>query len=182
MHHQSNPMLFNLTTILLILAATTTALMAGLFYSWSVSVMPGLARINDKSFVDAMSAMNKAILNPLFLIPFMGTAFLLPVVAWMHYTTPVTPKFWLLLAAAITYIAGVIAVTMAGNVPLNNMLAAFSTEGASAQEIARQRTAFEGAWNRLNHIRTWFALLSVILVIIACVWKTEPVQQAVTNG
>jgi uncharacterized membrane protein len=181
MHHKPTTMICSITNVLLILTATTTALMAGLFYSWSISVMPGIARLSDKAFVDAMSAMNKAILNPVFLLPFLGTAILLPVITWMHYSTPLTPKFWLLLAAALVYLAGVMAVTMAGNVPLNNMLAAFSTDGASAQDIALKRTAFEGTWNRLNHIRSLCSTLTVVLVIIACIWKSEPVQ-AVTNG
>ncbi|WP_278021525.1 hypothetical protein [Flavobacterium ginsengisoli] len=45
-----------LTDIILIIAATFTALMAGLFFSYSVSVMLGLGKLNDKEFLNAMRA------------------------------------------------------------------------------------------------------------------------------
>jgi len=64
---------FNLINIILFLSVITTALMAGLFYSWSISVTPGLKNINDKSYLEAMQAMNKAILNPAFFAIFFGS-------------------------------------------------------------------------------------------------------------
>ena len=37
----------NFSNILLVIAATLTALVAGLFYAWSVSITLGLARVSD---------------------------------------------------------------------------------------------------------------------------------------
>ena len=42
-------------------------LIAGLFYAWACSVMPGLARTTDRTFVEAMHHMNQAIINPVLL-------------------------------------------------------------------------------------------------------------------
>jgi uncharacterized membrane protein len=165
--------MFTISKLVLLFAAVTTALMAGLFYAWSISVMPGIARLPDRGFLSAMQEMNRAILNPLFLLCFMGAAILLPVATFMQYSQPVSGRFWLLLLASIAYLAGVMGVTMAGNVPLNNMIDAFQIQSATAQELAKMRQDFEGPWNRLNTIRTLSVTLSVILVIAACLWRDK---------
>jgi uncharacterized membrane protein len=157
--------------LVLILTATVTALIAGLFFAWSCSVTPGLARIPDTMYIAAMQAMNRAILNPVFLICFAGNVVLLPLSAWLFYSTPVSTRFILLAAAAVVYLAGVFAVTIFGNVPLNESLDAFAIHTATPGEIAAQRLAFEKPWNTLNMIRTVASTVSVVLVIIACMSK-----------
>ena len=157
------------SNIVLVITATTTALIAGLFYAWSWSVTPGIGRLSDVEYVRAMQAMNDAILNPVFFATFLGTAVLLPICTYMHYTQPVSTRFWFLLAATIIYLIGVMGVTMGGNVPLNEALKAFDVDGASAQEIAAQRLKFEGPWNGLQGIRAFANFLSIVLVIIACI-------------
>ena len=41
----------------------TTGLMAGVYLAFSIAVMPGLARSEDRTYVEAMRGMNVAILN-----------------------------------------------------------------------------------------------------------------------
>jgi uncharacterized membrane protein len=163
-----NATTMTLSTILLVAAAVTTGLMAGLFSAWSYAVSPGLARVNDVTFITSMQAMNRAILNPVFLLCFLGTALLLPLNVYLHYRPSLPARFWLLLAAALLYIVGVIGITMGGNVPLNEALDAFRLETASPEEIARQRQVFEAPWNRLNAIRTVASLLAFGLTVAAC--------------
>jgi len=152
--------------MLLSLTAITTGLMAGLFFSWSFSVTPGLARLPDREYIAAMQSMNKAILNPVFFSCFFGAAILLPLSAFTQYQHPT--RFWLLLGASIMYIGGVIAVTARGNVPLNKALDIFDLRSAPVAEINRQRIAFETPWNKLSNIRTIASVLALLLVIIAC--------------
>ena len=149
-------------------AALTTALMAGLFYAYSCSVNPGLHRLSDTAYLAAMQSINRAILNPVFFVGFMGTAILLPLSTWVQYGQSVSSRFWFLLSATIVYLVGVIGVTMLGNVPLNEALDTFNLQTASPAEIATQRTAFEMPWNRLNMLRTVASILAIILVIFAC--------------
>jgi uncharacterized membrane protein len=159
--------------LVLILTATVTALIAGLFFAWSCSVTLGLARIPDVMYITAMQSMNRAILNPVFLTCFIGNVLLLPLSAYLFYSTPVSPRFILLASAAVVYLAGVFAVTIFGNVPLNESLDAFALRTASPADIAAQRIAFEKPWNTLNMIRTVASSLSVVLVIIACLSRTQ---------
>lgn len=156
------------TNIILALTTTTTALIAGLLYAYSCSVNIGLGQLPDAEYISAMQAINRAIQNPLFFISFMGTLFLLPLSTYLHYGQPVSTRFWLLLAATVVYILGVIGVTALGNVPLNNMLESFNLKAASLNDMAQQRSKFENAWNQFHTIRTWAAVLVLVLTIVAC--------------
>jgi len=160
--------MLKLANIVLVLAATSTALMAGLFYAWSCSVTIGLAKVPDTVYITSMQAMNRAIQNAAFFACFFGALLLLPLSAYLHYSSPVPGRCWCLVAASLLYAIGVFGVTVAGNVPLNEALDAFHLPSASAQEIAAQRARFEGSWNRLNLVRAIAGTLSVIMVIIAC--------------
>jgi uncharacterized membrane protein len=156
------------TNIILAMTTLTTALIAGLFYGYSCSVNIGLKQLSDINYILAMQSINTAIQNPAFFISFMGTLFLLPISTYLHYNPSDLNRFYLLLLATIIYLIGVIGVTFLGNIPLNNMLDKFNTQIADNEHIAQQRKAFETAWNSFHLIRTIAAILSLILVILAC--------------
>lgn len=165
--------MFNFQNISLFLAALATALAAGLFYSYSCSVNPGLARLGDREYLMAMQHINRAILNPVFCASFLGALVLLPLSAWLNYTTPVPVRFWLLAGAAVVYAVGLCGVTMFGNVPLNEMLDGFAIENASAADLAAKRLAFEGSWNSWHLIRTVSGVMSLALILAACIIDQE---------
>ena len=151
-----------------------TGLMAGLFYAWSISVKPGIARLSDGEYLAAFQAMNRAILNPAFFLVFFGAALILPVSSYLLYKASAGLSFQLTVAATALYIICVFAVTAAGNVPLNNRLEAFRVEDASTDELRTFRASIEGRWNRLNLIRTICSLAALILLIIACAHSAPP--------
>lgn len=162
--------------IALLIAAFTTALIAGLFYAYSCSVNAGLGRLPDAGYLAAMQAINREILNPLFFMSFMGTLILLPVSTWLQYGHPVSARFYLMLAATLVYAIGTFGVTVLGNVPLNNALDGFPIQSASPEMIHEQRELFEKPWNRLHSIRTIANAIALILVLLACVIKTETLK------
>lgn len=157
-----------MTTLILIIIATTTALIAGLFYGYTCSVNLGLGKLPDREYIAAMNAINAAILNPLFFISFMGTLLLLPLSAYLYYNTAYHTRFILLLTAALVYAFGVFGVTLFGNVPLNDALAKVNVLTASPKALSVQRAMFEGPWRLLHNIRTIANAVSLILVIIGC--------------
>ena len=152
--------------ILLVITATFTALMAGLFYAWACSVMVGFARLSDREFISVMQKTNRAIQNPVFFAAFFGAPIFLIISTVFHYNQ--SPPFALLLAATVIYTIGTFGVTIFGNVSMNNILDRFNLESATDEEIAQQRANFERRWNNLNHIRTVSSTIAVILVVIAC--------------
>ena len=157
------------SNVVLIFTLTCTALMAGLFYSYSCSVVPGLKLLPDAEYIASMQSINRAIQNPVFFICFIGTPLLLPISTYLNFFQPLTLRFWLLLISTILYLTGVFGVTVFGNIPLNNDLEKFKLINASSDTISLQRKIFEGRWNDLNVIRTLSSILSLILIIIACI-------------
>ncbi len=157
-----------MTTISLFLLVTALAsgLIAGLFYSYSCSVNPGLGALPDAHYLAAMQSINRAILNPVFFFSFMGTLLLLPLSTYQHFGTG--NRFYLLLGASLVYLIGTFGVTVVGNVPLNEALDKMSLTGASPQELAAHRLRFEAPWNRLHAIRMYASVLSFVLILLAC--------------
>lgn len=165
MRHQRTPSRVTPAYLLLLAATVDIALIAGLYYGWSCSVIPGLHRLDDGAYVEAMNAMDRAIINPVFFLSFFGAALLLPIGTYLHRGTP---RFLWLLAASAVYIVASLGVTMFGNVPLNDALGAVDPHAASAADLARHRAAFEGPWVRLHTVRTWATVASLALAVIAC--------------
>ena len=157
-----------MNTIILVITTLSSGLMAGLFYSWSISVTPGLAKVGDENYLQAFQSMNRAILNPAFFIFFMGLVILLPLLSYLYYQSPISAQFWYIISATVLYIVGTMAVTIFGNVPMNNTLEALQIKSMSPEQMASFRLGFEGKWNQLNMIRTICSSLAFISLIIAC--------------
>jgi uncharacterized membrane protein len=153
--------------IILVLAGTLTALVTGLYFGYSVSVNGGLHRLNDSEYVKAMQSINAVIQNPLFFVSFIGPVILLPLAAFLHRDAN-SIQFSLLLASSALYIAGSFALTLVGNVPLNQRLAKFDASKASGNEIVQARAGFEKPWNRLHAIRTIASIAATVLIFVAC--------------
>ncbi len=148
-------------------------LMAGLFFGWMVSVIPGLSSISDHSYIVTMQSINVAIVNPAFVIPFMLTPAVLALAGLLEYRAGNHRRGWLLGVAAVTYVVGVLGVTVGGNIPLNNSLDAFDLQAASATEIATQRAGYEGPWNRWHLVRTIANAVAFALAAAAALATTE---------
>ncbi len=156
-----------------ILSILSIALMSGLFYGWSISVIPGLAKINDLAYLQAFQSMNKAIINPFFFLAFIGSIILLSGLTIYTASTGMNQKFYLLLTACLLYVFGTIAVTFFGNVPLNNQLEILQLNELSSSELENFRNIFESKWNFLNTIRTISSLIALILLLLSCFIKSQ---------
>lgn len=160
-----------MTTLVLIITAVLTALIGGLFYAYSCSVVLGLGKLSDMEYLKAMQSINREILNPVFFMSFMGTVFLLPVSTFLFRGQQ--PVFIFLLLGTLAYLIGVFGVTVVGNVPMNDGLDKFDISGSTAEALRQMRENFENRWNLLNNIRTVFSVISIILVVCACIWNKE---------
>jgi uncharacterized membrane protein len=136
-----------LRTPFLLAALVAAGLQAGTYYVWACGVMPGLARTDDRTFVNTINGVNQAIVNPAFMITFLGTPLL--AVAAVATSSPAA-RPWTIAAAVLAI--GTVVVTVAGNVPLNNAIGA-STSTVDT-DVAAARAAFEDAWVRWNMLRT----------------------------
>lgn len=157
----------NIKNISLFLSIITTALSAGLFYGWVVSVIPGTKKISDQAYLQAMQSINREILNPGFFSIFFGAALLLVIATFFQYKFSVDTTFYLLLSAMLIYIIGTIGVTMFGNVPLNNYVEALDLTAFTAVDFKEARDVYEAKWNQLNLVRTVAAVISFSLLVFS---------------
>ncbi len=157
---------WNARSIFLLLSTITTALSAGIFYAWVVSVIPGTKRISDQAYLETMQSINREILNPGFFVIFLGSVILLVISTAIEYKFKTQGAFYFVLSATLVYIFGTVGVTMFGNVPLNNMVDAMDLSSFSSQDFKNARIAYEDQWNNLNLVRTIAALLAFVLMLL----------------
>ena len=154
---------FNVTSLLI--STFLTGLTAGLCFTWTNAVTPGIGRLDNLGFLQAFQAMNRAIINPTFLIVFMGPFFVHIANIYLFRTAP-TNLLWIIIAAAILYIGGLVIVTIIGNVPLNEILDKVDLNQASPEELKNLRNQFEGKWNQFHLIRTITTSISFMLLLV----------------
>lgn len=156
------------STIALLIATICVGLMAGLFFAYSFSVMPGLSRLDDYQYLSSMQSINRAILNPVFFAVFFGVLIALPLATYFAYAAqPGTTAFWLLLAAILIYGVGVFLVTVMGNIPINEALDVVDLSGATKETLNSHRQLFETRWVPLNFVRTACSLAAFICTLLA---------------
>lgn len=156
-----------LANIVLIAAGTLTGLLAGLLYAFVVAVVPALRSIKPTAHISAAQSINAKIINPVFMLSFLGPVVLLPLAAFLHRDTP---QFVPLVAASILDIIGAVGVTIGGNVPLNEKLDKVDVTRLSEAEADQIRNDYQGPgsrWMRLHAIRTLAATAATVLVFVA---------------
>lgn len=161
-------------TILLSSAVIGAGLVAGLFYGWAVSVNPGLRRVSDTTYVTTMQNINRAIINPLFLIPFLGIPVILAAATVSQFRAGDTRRGWYLASATAVYLLGVLGITVGGNIPLNNALDSFDLATASEQALATRRKTYETPWVRWHNVRTVASVMSFSLAAVAAIISADP--------
>jgi uncharacterized membrane protein len=154
--------------VLVVVTTVGAAIMAGLLFAFSSFVMRALAQLPPASGMDAMQRINLLIVNPLFLLVFVGTA--IGAIALLLGAAPFRGTGQrLVLCGALCYLLGVIGVTAAFNIPLNNVLAATP---ASAASDAWPR--YVAAWLPWNHLRTAFAVAAVAFLVSGALKLSAP--------
>ncbi|MEL7155900.1 MAG: anthrone oxygenase family protein [Actinomycetota bacterium] len=152
------------STLVALVAVVASGLVGGLFFGWSVSVIPGTARTDDRTYVSTMQHINRAIVNPGFIIPFLGLPVVMALAAYLHWRVGERRRAGLLLGATVVYLVGVLGVTFGANVPRNNALEAFDLAGAEPADLGNRRRTYEQGWNRWHQIR---AAASVATLVVA---------------
>lgn len=152
-------------TIILITGILLTGLAAGLCFTWTNSITPGIGRLNDLEFLQSFQSMNRVIINPIFLIVFFGPIILLFLNSYL-FRHANTVTFWTFLTAAMLFFLGVGLVTIFKNVPLNEILDKTILETATKTELIELRKKFEDPWNKWHLIRTMSSIISFTLLLI----------------
>jgi uncharacterized membrane protein len=153
-------------TATLIAATLAMGFVSGAFVLYAHTIMPGLRKTDDRTFVAAFQATDRAIINPWFMITAFGGALVLTLAAAIaNRGTPTLP--WIAVAFGLYLVAVII--TIAVNVPLND---AIKAAGDPARiDVAQVRARFnEARWAAANLVRVLtsvpaFGLLAWALVL-----------------
>ncbi|MEE8600731.1 DUF1772 domain-containing protein [Euzebya tangerina] len=144
-------------------AMVFSGMLAGFFFTYQISVLPGLELVDDATYVQTFQAVNETIRNAPFAAIFFGTGPVL--VAALVLVRDQGRRMVAVTAAALLCYLAVLGITFAGNIPLNNTLAIVTDLSPSGAAAAR--AAFEGPWNQLNLIRTVLAVAVPVLLAVA---------------
>jgi uncharacterized membrane protein len=140
--------------VLTLLPATLTmGLTAGVFGDWAHTIMRGLGTTDDRTFVGAFQALDQAILNPLFMLTFMGALAFTGVAAVLYLRDDdhsVLP--WVALAFGLYMAAFVI--TMVVHEPLNGVLRSAGDPDRIADLEAVRAAFHESRWVAWHTVRT----------------------------
>jgi uncharacterized membrane protein len=148
-------------------AALGCGLIAGVFFAFSSFVMSALARIQPAQGISAMQSINIVVINPLFMLVFLGTAVaclglgVVSLVGWHQ------PGAAFLLAGSLLYLVGTFLVTMVFNVPLNDVLAKVDPGNLDSATLW---SGYVSRWTAWNHVRTAAALGAAASFILA-LWR-----------
>lgn len=148
-------------SLLLWPAALGALLIAGVFFAFSSFVMSGLARLPAYQGIAAMNAINVTVINPVFLLAFLGTGVLAAALTAANLSSPLDPAAIKIVAGALIYLFGSIGVTTIFNVPLNNALAAAGEDGATLW------ADYLKSWVMWNHVRCLASLAAGALLFSA---------------
>ena len=128
-----------------LLAATLTAgLMAGVYGIFALAIMPGLRATDDRTFVAAFQAIDRAIVHPLFMLWFFGPLLFAGAAAALAGGDGLP---WV--AAAVVLSLVVVVITFAVHLPLNDAIKA-ATTGPEAREAFHE--ARWVAWNLVRAV------------------------------
>lgn len=139
-------------------------LIAGIFYAFSSFVMKALAQLAPPAGIAAMQSINIVVINRWFLGVFFSTAvasFVLIAVAAPAWRTP---RAVCLISGSLIYLGGTVLVTIFGNVPWNDALAAVDPASSAGAKFWAE---YLRVWTNWNHVRCAAALVAATVLALA---------------
>ena len=139
-----------LKAISLLGATLAMGLVAGVFALYAHTIMPALKHTDDRTFVAAFQSLDRAIVNPWFMLTaFLGALVLTLAAAVTNLGNPALP--WIAVALALYLVAFV--VTLAVHVPLNDALKAAGNPDRIRDLAAVRERFHETRWAAWNLVR-----------------------------
>ena len=151
-----------LALVALLAATTTSGLLAGVFLLYAHTVMPALRGADDELFVRTFAMLDRAIVNPWFMLSgFLGAPLLTALAAVLHLDEP---ELWWIVAALALHVVMVVE-TARVHLPRNDALKAADDAGDRGAQV---RAAFdESRWVRWNLLRVAISTAACVLLAVA---------------
>ena len=152
------------------LAAATIVfgIMAGFFWTYTFNVSLALEQVDGQTYAVIQSLLNQNVRHVAFFMFFFGGGAFGAIALWLNFRHRRNISFWLLAAATVIYIIGIIFYTRVVNLPLN-----YYTESWDALNLPADWEATRDSWNDANAIRVLASFMSFILCIAAFVARAS---------
>lgn len=155
--------------IVVVVAAWLVSMVAGFLLVFAIVVMPGIATLDDRKYLESFTVMDRVIQDnqPIFVMLWVGSilASLAAIVLSLIETEGSVRT--LVVVGATAYLLGVQLTTFLINIPLNNAVQAADLTAMDEQSLADLRSVFDPRWVRWNQVRTAFAALASLTLIMS---------------
>lgn len=140
--------------MLLVASIFTTGLAAGVFFTFTTLIIPGLMDASPRDSLKGFQTIDRRLQRtapsrdwqPLFGLVVFGTALLLviaAIVGWTHFSDAARV---LMVVAVVSYNLGFWVPTLTAILPFNNRVRDYDLDAMSDDEIAAARREFERKW------------------------------------
>lgn len=158
----------NFLEVSLILSILSCSLVTGFIFTYSVVVMPGFSKLNDKDFIRAFQVTDNIIQNnqPLFMLIWIGS--ILSVISTIVFSIfNINADYSIfIIVTGFFYLIGVQGLTISIHIPLNNKIQKIDVDKEDELKLNEVRKEFEIKWNYYNRIRTVVAFTVTTLLML----------------
>ena len=154
-------------SIVLEVAVIVCGLVSGFFLTFSDFLMRSLNLAKTAAGVDVMQIINREILKSVIMILLWGMVALSIVLTGYAYLNITGPSSALVMVGGALYFVGVLVVSYAFNIPMNNRLDAMEYSGTEAATY--WQNTYMHRWVFWNHVRAITSGGAAICFLIACV-------------
>ncbi len=158
----------NFLEVSLILSILSCSLVTGFIFTYSVVVMPGFSKLNDKDFIRAFQVTDNIIQNnqPLFMLIWIGS--ILSVISTIVFSIfNINADYSIfIIVTGFFYLIGVQGLTISIHIPLNNNIQKIDVDKEDELKLNEVRKEFEIKWNYYNRIRTVVAFTVTTLLML----------------
>jgi len=158
----------NFLEVSLILSILSCSLVTGFIFTYSVVVMPGFSKLNDKDFIRAFQVTDNIIQNnqPLFMLIWIGS--ILSVISTIVFSIfNINADYSIfIIVTGFFYLIGVQGLTISIHIPLNNNIHKIDVDKEDELKLNEVRKEFEIKWNYYNRIRTVVAFTVTTLLML----------------
>ena len=158
----------NFLEVSLILSILSCSLVTGFIFTYSVVVMPGFSKLNDKDFIRAFQVTDNIIQNnqPLFMLIWIGS--ILSVISTIIFSIfNINADYSIfIIVTGFFYLIGVQGLTISIHIPLNNNIQKIDVDKEDELKLNEVRKEFEIKWNYYNRIRTVVAFTVTTLLML----------------
>ena len=162
--------------ILCQISVIACAMVSGVFLTFSDFVMRSLDGAKTAAGVEVMQVINREVFRSVFMVLLLGMSALSPLLIGYAYFGVAGPAAALIMTGGVVYLAGVFAVSLVFNVPMNNRLDAKEYSGTEAATY--WTNTYMPQWTFWNYARAIASAGAAVCFLTASVWLAQATPAA----